>query len=267
MSTLTASRSTSLWRLELTRQARTHRLLGLGALFLLLGLCMPIMNANMRWLLERSEETRAVAASLPAPTPASGFGAYLDQITQLGLVVLVVSAAGPLCPYGRDAPAAYHRMLARGFGPGWSAQLRALVLPRYGALTGVSILVYLVGIVGAWYETAVLIGAPNPARVLVSTLLFCVYLVWVNALVALVGALATNSVVTAALSVLVIVLSGIVESVPVLGRAMPTGLAGYATTALTATPADSCWITGSIALVSAVAMLLAAGFALDRRQL
>jgi hypothetical protein len=265
--TVSGNGVTTGWRMEIVRQLRTHRLLGIAALFALVGCFMPIMEANMRSLMEHSAQTRAVAATLPDPTAASGMAAYLSQIAQLGLVVLIVSAAGPLCPYGKGMPAAYHRMLTRSRGSGWLSQFRVLIMPRYTVLTAVSVLVYLLGVGCAAYETTVLIGTPVLGRVIASTLLFCLFLAWLHTLIALLGALTGSMPITAGLTVLCLVIGGILEKIPVVGQIVPTGLVENATTALQTAPTGSVWTIVATTLVSGVAMLVAAGFALNRKEL
>lgn len=258
---------TSLLRFELVRWLRTHRLLGLSALFLLLGLCLPIMTANLAWLLERSPETRAMAASLPTPTPASGITSYLDQVSQLGMVVLIAAIGGPLCPYGSRAAGLYHWSLTRGTRYGRLPASATLLLPRFAVAAAATVLVYLIGMVGAWYETTVLIGAPAPVDLIMGTALSCVYLVWVSAVVALIGARAAGQIVTASVSVLVVLVVGVAQQAPWIGTAMPGRLLSAPANLLTGGEAAGYLPALGVALASAVALLAIAVGILDRREL
>jgi ABC-2 type transport system permease protein len=258
---------TSLLRLELVRWVRTHRLLGLSALFLLLGLCLPIMAANLAWLFERSPETRALADSLPDPTPAAGIGAYVGQVNQLGMVVLIAAVAGPLSPYGSRNAGLYHWSLTRGTRYGRLPASATLLLPRFAVAAAATVLVYLLGMVGAWYETAVLIGAPNPADLLAATALSCLYLVWVGAVVALIGARAAGQIVTASLSVLVVLVAGVAQQVPWIGTAMPGRLLSAPANLLNGDGVADYLPAAGVALASTVALLAIAAGVLDRREL
>lgn len=214
----------SLWRLEFLRLVRTHRLLGLGALFLLLGFCVPILTANLPWLLRHSAQGRDLVATLPDPTPADGINSYVGQISQLGLIVIVVSFAGALCPYGRRQAGLYYWALTRVASGRRLGASAALLLPRFVACAVCTICVFLLGLVGAWYETAVLIGRPQLAALAVGAVFVCQYLIWVLAVVAAIGARAGSSIATASMSVLVIMIVGLAQNLPVLGRVLPTRL-------------------------------------------
>ncbi|GIM93171.1 hypothetical protein [Paractinoplanes toevensis] len=253
---------TSLLRLELVRWIRTHRLIGLVGLFVLLGLCLPIMAANLAWLLEHSPETRALAAGLPSPTAADGIAAYVAQVSQLGMVVLIVAIAGPLSPYSSRAAGLYHWSLARGTRYGRLPASATLLLPRFAVAAAATVLVYLLGMAGAWYETTVLIGAPDPGDLLAGTALGCLYLVWVGAVVTLIGARAAGQIVTASLSVLVVLVAGVARQAPFIGTAMPARLLTGAAVDVT----DYLPAVG-VTLASTVALLAGAVVILDRREL
>lgn len=265
--TTTLLAPTSLLRLELVRWVRTHRLLGLSALFLLLGLCLPIVQANLAWLFERSPETRGLAAGLPAPTAADGIAAYLGQVSQLGMVVLIAAIAGPLCPYGSRAAGLYHWSLTRGTRYGRLPASATLLLPRFAVAAAATVLVYLLGLAGAWYETAVLIDAPAPGELLAGAALSCLYLVWVSAVVALIGARATGQIVTASLSVLVVLVAGVAQQAPWIGTAMPGRLLSAPAKLLTGAQVTDYLPAAGLALASTVVLLAIGTVVLDRREL
>jgi ABC-2 type transport system permease protein len=127
--------------------------------------------------------------------------------------------------------------------------------------------VYLLGMGGAWYETAVLIGAPAPGDLLAGTALSCLYLIWVSAVVALIGARAAAQIVTASLSVLVVLVVGVAQQVPWIGVAMPGRLLSAPTKLLTGGGVTDYLPAAGVALASAVALLAIAAAVLDRREL
>lgn len=256
-----------LWRLEVTRLVRTHRLLGLGCLFLALGLCLPVLTANLETLLRRSGEANDLIALLGDPSPVDGLASYLSQVSQLGIMVLIIMAAGPLCPYARRGSGLYYWGLASRAGAGRWAAGRLLVLPRFVALAACAMGVFLLGVAGAWYETAVLIGALDPGRLLIGVGLYCLYLVWIIAVVAAVGAAAKGTVVTAALSALVVVVVAIAESVPVVGKWLPSRLAEAPVTLLGSGEVLDFLPAVGVALAATAALLVTAVAVLDRREL
>jgi ABC-2 type transport system permease protein len=256
-----------LWRLEMTRLVRTHRLLGLGCLFLALGLCLPVLTANLETLLRHSGETDDLIALLGNPRPVDGLGSYLSQVSQLGIMVLIIMAAGPLCPYARRGSALYYWGLANRAGAGRWVGGRLLVLPRFVALAACSMGVFLLGLLGAWYETAILIGSLDPGRLLIGAGLYCLYLTWVIAVVAAVGAAAKGTVATSALSALVVVVVAIAESIPVVGKWQPSRLADAPVTLLDTGKVLDFLPAVGVTVVATAALLVTAVGVLDRREL
>ncbi len=96
------TRRMNLWRLEWLRLARTPRGLALGAVFLVFGLVEPVFTRYQSQLLGRV--TGGVRITFPAPTPTAALSSYVSQVTGIGLIVVVVIAAGAFT-FDAHAPA------------------------------------------------------------------------------------------------------------------------------------------------------------------
>ena len=82
----------SLWRLEWLRLVRTPRALALGAVFVVLGLLEPVATRYQSQIF--SHVGNGVRISFPPVTPAAGVSSYVDELGGIGLIVVVVIAAG-----------------------------------------------------------------------------------------------------------------------------------------------------------------------------
>src|SRR6266545_1217313 len=111
----------NLWRLEWLRLTRTPRALALGALFLFFGLVEPVVTKYQSQIVSRVGN--GVQITFPPVTPAAGISSYVSELGGIGLVVVVVLAAGA---FGFDA----HHGLAT-FLRTRVASIWQLVTPRF----------------------------------------------------------------------------------------------------------------------------------------
>jgi ABC-2 type transport system permease protein len=149
--------------------------------------------------------------------PAGGISEYVSNAMLIGLIVSVVIAAYACAVDANPALSVFYRSRARNFS--------ALILPRVTVTAGGVVGAYLVGLLVAWYETAVLIGAPDMAAMLLSALLGAVYLVFMVAVAALAGTVARSTSGTVGITLVVLLLCPILGALPGLSRWMPSVLA------------------------------------------
>jgi ABC-2 type transport system permease protein len=140
------------WRLELLRLWRTQRLIALAVAFGLVGLGIPILDHHLPEILKHAHGG-GVRIIVPPPTPAQTLADVGNNISQLGTLVLVMVAAASLAIDARPPLATFYRTRAR--------DPKTLLLPRYAAVTIAGVLTLALGVLAAWYETAVLIGPPG----------------------------------------------------------------------------------------------------------
>jgi ABC-2 type transport system permease protein len=184
----------NLWRLEWLRLTRTPRALGLGAVYLLLGLIEPVFTKYENKLLGHTGN--GIRVYLPPPTPADGLNGYISQVSLIGLIVVVVLAAGALGFDSRQGLATFLRTRA--------ANMWALVMPRFAVTAAAAVAAYVLGTLGAWYETDLLIGPLPVAGMLAGILCGAAYLVFAVSITALAASLARSTLAISAITLAVL---------------------------------------------------------------
>ena len=164
----------NLWRLEWLRLLRTRSWIALGAVFLFFGLLGPISARYMEQILQRFAGD--VSIILPPPTPATGLEQYLGNVMQIGLLVVLAVAAGALAFDQPVERAAFYRSRVRSV---WR-----LLAPRVAVVTLATVAAFVLGTLGAWYETVVLLGDLPADAMLLGMLLTSLYLAFAVAVTA-----------------------------------------------------------------------------------
>src|SRR5680860_1337868 len=171
--TVARRRPMSLWRLERLRLLRSRRLVVLLGVFTFFGLTGPMLARYMGELLERFGG--GVTVTVPEPVPADGITQYLANSSQIGVLVVLVVAAGALAFDATPELAAFLR--AR-------TPVRRLLMPRYVLSVLAAGTAFTVGMLAAWYETQVLLGGLPVGAMLVGIGLSWLYLAFAVAVVA-----------------------------------------------------------------------------------
>lgn len=209
----------TLWRLEWLRLVRTRRLVAVVGVFAFFGLLGPVTARYLADILGAfGAGIEGATIELPPPTPADGFGQYVSNANQLGVLVVVIVAAGALVV---DAVPEMGVFLRTRVQRSWR-----LLAPRLAVTTAVVAVGWTVGVALAWYETWALIGAPRAAGVVVGCLLGSAFLAFVVAVVAVVATRARSVLGTVLVSIVVLAVLPIVGVVDAIGRWLPTRLAG-----------------------------------------
>jgi ABC-2 type transport system permease protein len=247
----------NLWRLEWLRLHRTHRLTGLLAVFLLFGLTGPLTARYLEQLLRRFGG--GVEVRLPAPAPADGMAAYVDNGQQLGLLVVVLVAAAALAFDAQRESAAFLRTRV---GSIWQ-----LLLPKVAVNALAAAGAFALGALAAWYETAVLLGGLPTAATLAGIAYIAIYLAFAVALTALAAALLRGVVGSALAALAALLLLGLVESLGVLADWLPSHLVGSLHALAAGGDPGEYLPAAAVTLVLGAAAVAAAGWRLGRRDL
>jgi ABC-2 type transport system permease protein len=243
------------WRLEWYRLVRTRRWLALLGVYVLFGLGGPLLTAYMDQLVATAGGGFTIIT--PEPTPAMAIEQYVSNASQIGLLVAIVVAAGGLSVDVRPEIGVFFRTRV-------PSALR-LLAPRYVVATGAVVVAFLVGVVAAWYETVVLIGAPDAAGTIVGALLGALYLAFVVAVVALAASLAPSVVTTVAISIGVLLALPLVGIVEVVAPYLPSALVG-ALPDLAGGGAAGDYLRATLTTVAATAAILALAVARTGRR-
>jgi ABC-2 type transport system permease protein len=191
-----AGRPMSLWRLEWLRLFRTPRAVALGVVFVAVGLIEPVFTKYENRLFAHAGN--GVRITAPPPTPADALGSYTSEIFLVGLIVVVVLAAGPLTFDSSPGLSTFLRTRVSNF---WQ-----IVVPRCTVSAAAAAIAYLLGTAAAWYETRLLIGTLPAGAVFGGVLCGAVYLAFAVAVTALAAALVRGrlAVVGTALAILLV---------------------------------------------------------------
>lgn len=209
----------NLWRLEWLRLRRTPRALTLAAVFVFFGLLEPVLTRYQSQLFRHVGN--GVRISFPPATPAAGVSGYFGELAGTGLIVAVVIAAGAFTFDAHQGLAIFLRTRVTGF---WQ-----LVAPRFTVNAAAAALAYVLGAVAAWYETALLIGAPAVGGMLAAMLCGAVYLGYAVAVTAFAATIVRSTLATVGIALAVLFV------LPVAGVYHP--ISGWLPSALTDAPA------------------------------
>ena len=248
----------SIWRIEWLRLIRTRRLLVLLIVFMFFGFVEPLGAKYLAQLISHTGGADQIKVTVPPPVPADGISAYVNDAMLPGLIVSVVIAAYAYAVDSNPALSVFYRTRVKRFS--------ALILPRVTVSAGGVVVGYLVGLLVAWYETAVLIGAPNVSAMLYSALFGSVYLVFAMSVTALAGTVVRSRLGAVGVALVFLLLCPIIGEIPVLSRWMPSGLVGAPDALLRHTAVDHFQRSIAVSVVLAVGLLMLASFRGERRE-
>ena len=204
------------WRLEWYRLVRTRRLLALVGVFAFFGFTGPLITAYLDELVALGGG--GLVVSTPEPTPAMAIEQFSTNASQIGLLVAIVVAAGALSIDVHPEIGAFFRTRVPHVG--------RLLAPRYVTATAAAMVAYTAGVAAAWYETVVLIGAPDAVGVLLGTVLSFTYLAFAVAVVAAAASLTRNVLTTVAVTVVILLLLPVVSIAEAVAPFLPSTLVG-----------------------------------------
>jgi len=245
------------WSVEWLRLFRTPRWIALFGVYLVFGLLGPVTAKYLADILHQVQSEMTII--VPAPQARDGIVNYLSQVTQTGLVVVVVIAAGALAFDSRRGIAVFLRTRTSSM---WRLLAPRLLVPIVTAL-----LAYAVGLLAAWYETALLLGPLPVEPMLGGYICQAAYLAFVVTVVAAAAAVTRGVLPTVGTALGVLILMSVVGSVSSLHRWLPSTLAGAQAELLTTTALTDFVPALIAAFAAGIALTGFAVYRLGRRQL
>ena len=243
------------WRLERLRMTRTPRAIALACTYLFFGLLGPVTAKYLQDIVNRFQS--GVQVILAHPTPKDGIANYISQISQTGLVVVIIIAAGALTFDARPGLSAFLRTRTTSM---WQ-----LIAPRFTVNAAAAVAAYTLGTLAAWYETALLLGPPPPEAMLAGLLCGSVYLVFAVSVATAAASLARSPLGTIGITL------GILLALPLVGMAgpphawLPSTLVSAPVALLGSSTLGGFLPALAIAAISTPLLLTAATFQLKRR--
>jgi len=147
------------WKLERLRMTRTPRAIALAGTYLFFGLLGPVTAKYLQDIVSRFQS--GIQVILADPTPKEGIANYISQVSQTGLIVVIVITAG------------------------------AFTVNAAAAVTA-----YTLGTLAAWYETALLLGSPPAGAMLAGLLCGAIYLIFAVSVAAAATSVARSTIGT-----------------------------------------------------------------------
>ncbi len=249
----------TLWRLEWLRLLRTKRWVVVFGVFLFFGLVGPLTARYLAEILDMAGgELSGSVIELPPPIPADGMVQFASNAMQLGTLVVVVVAAGALAFDSIPEMGVFLRSRVRG--------VERILAPRFVITSSAVVLAFAVGAGAAWYETWVLIGAPDLGSVVIGVLLGSLFLVFAVALVAAVAGMAGSVLSTVIVSVVILLLMPIVGAVRAVGVWLPSHLAGAISALATGETEATDYLGVAVVTIVATCLLLWVAVVVARRR-
>jgi ABC-2 type transport system permease protein len=215
---------------ELREQVRTHRLTVMVAVFLLFGLISPLTAKMLPELLKMAGE--GMVPQLPTPTSLDALDQYLKNLTQMGLLAIILTAMGTIARERERGTAAMTlcKPVSRA----------AFVVSKFVAHGLVLAAAMAVGALACYYYVAIIWTPYDAAAFLASNGLLGLYLLVVLGLTLLASALFKRQLAAGGVAMGIFILLSIVGGVPRVGDYTPGMLLGWSR-GLIAGTGDTAW--------------------------
>jgi ABC-2 type transport system permease protein len=253
---VTSPRAMTLWRVERLRLVRSHRWVAVVVAFALCGVAGPLL-AEYAGHLFAGAAGSGIQVVTPTPVPADGIAGFTRSALQLGALVVVVVAASASCVDAHPAVAVFYRTRTR--------RAADLVVPRAVVTVATAVGGYALGLAVAWYETVVLLGAPDAPHVLVGAACAVLYLSFLVVVTAVCSAAGAGVALAAGAGVAVSLLLPVLGAVSALAPWLPSRLTSAQDDLLRGAAFGDLW--RSVAVTAAlVAVLVVAAVVLSGRR-
>ena len=249
----------SSWRLEWLRLTRTPRAIALAAVYVIFGLCEPVLTKYLSKIISHAGGGAGkLRISIPAPVPSDGINSYVSQVSTIGLIVVVVIAAGAFGFDSKQGLATFLRTRVRSI---WQ-----LIVPRYTVNAAAAITAYVLGTLAAWYETNLLIGSLPVAAMFEGMLCAACYLAFAVALSAVAASVVKNTLGAVGLTVVLLLALPIAALAHSIQNWLPSALVNAPYNLITGTHLSHYLPAIGTSLVAAALLLIAAAARLRSRE-
>lgn len=247
----------TLWRLELLRLGRTNRWAILVGVYAFFGITGPLTARYLGDIMGRFAGD--IVFELPDPRPVDGIAQFLSNATQIGLVAVVVVAAGALALDARPEAAAFLRTRV--------VAARTLLWPRYSVVTAAAVLALVLGTAIAWVLTGALLGGLPVASMLLGTLFGALYLAFAVAVLAAVAGYTSGTVSMVFSGLVVLLVLPLIGLLPPIAPWLPSHLLGAATAMIEGAPSSEFWRAVAVTVTATPILLAVAARRLEVREI
>lgn len=205
----------NLWRLEVLRLIRTHRLWILLAVFTSFGVLGPLTARFLPQIVEAVGG--GIEIAVPPPSPELAMAQYLGNALQIGILAVAFVAAAALALDAKPEMAVFLRT---------RAPIPRILTPRYVINMAAAAASFSIGTAIAFAGASLLIGTPDVGGTVTASVLVSVYLTFVVALTGLTASFVRSVPGTALISVGALIAFGIIGLIPQAAPWLPSNLVG-----------------------------------------
>lgn len=253
----TSPRPMTLWRLERLRVWRTHRWMLLVGVYVVLGALGAVSARYLADIVTRFGQGMTV--DVPEPQPVDGIVQFVGNASQLGVLAVVVVAAGALTMDAKPELAAFLRTKV--------SRPAVLLGPAYAVTVAAAVVGLVAGTAVTWVLTHVLIGPLPAGAMVVGTLYGAVYLAFAVAVVAAVAGFTRSQAATVFGALGLLVALPIVGSIEAVGAWLPSELLGAVASLVDGAAAGDFARPLIVAVAATGALVALAAWRLERREL
>ena len=247
---------TALIRKEIKEQYRTHRLIIVGAIFVLFGIGTPLLLKFLPEILKLSGENLQIIYT--PPTAVQSFTEFAGTIGQVGIVVAVLFGMGMVASELRSGTAVMTLSKPINRAAFVTAKLIAVSLTFLLALTVAASCCFLYTI---W-----LIEGASIGTFVQLYLLLALFLIFCLAITVLFSCLFKNSLAAGGLAITVIISQTMLSGIPVIGDYLPGKLLGWGTGIVSGLGQSYWWAVG-ITVVLIVLSVYVGQYSLKKREI
>ncbi|APV44850.1 ABC-2 type transport system permease protein [Dehalogenimonas formicexedens] len=203
---------------ELKEQFRTYRLLIVSGVFLFFGLTTPLMLKYLPEIIKLAGED-VTGIPLPPPTALEALTEYSATALQVGLLVVILITMGAIA--GERSRGTAVMTLSKPVGIG------AFVTAKLVAISSTFIAGLVLGGIGAYAYTVMLLGDANLSGFIGQTLLLALFMVFSIATTLVFSAMFRNALAAGGISIAVLLTGAAITQVPYVGRVIPNSLTSW----------------------------------------
>ena len=230
---------------EWLEQIRTFRLLIVAGIFLFFGLLTPVMIKYLPEIIKLAGEELG-NIEIPPPTALQALGEYSATALQMGILVAVLVTMGAIATERKNGTAVM--TLSKPVSPG------AFVTAKLLAVSASFIIGLVLGGIGAYGYTWLLIEDGNLGGFIAQNALLGVYLIFCVALTLVFSAVFRNSLAAGGVAIAVILAGAGLGAVPWVGRVMPGSLTSWGNHLLAGEAGGAEWLALGVTLALIVGL-------------
>ena len=204
---------------EIKENFITYKFLIVVAVLLVFGIGTPLMIKFLPEILILSGEE--IPITLPALGAKDAIQSYISNLSQVGLLLVVLISMGAVAQERERRTAAM--ILSKSAGPG------AFILAKMTAISIMIIAGLLLGAIGFYFYTSILLGPVDPVKFTFVNLLSMYYLLFCLSVTLMFSSLFKSQLAAAGLSLLILIGLAALSGIPALSKFVPGALMGWAT--------------------------------------